>query len=162
MKIYLLIFSVVLGCSNPDKKSESKQPTFFQKDCGCVDDFKTGIALNETKMVLVKNFVIRKENGQEYIEGNCAEAIRMYIVNEEGHEIEEEEVSCISKNKVAIKLSDSTQYSFYVTESEPITGANAKNYLLTVLKNDPKAILNIEFTPEEKIALLVTKVYFPE
>ncbi len=162
MKIYLLIFSILLNCSKPDKKSENKQPTILQKDCGCVDDFNTGIAFNETQMVLLKNFVIRKENGQEYIEGNCAEAIRMYIVNEEGYEIEKEELSCVSKNKIAIKLSDSTLYSFYMSGAEPITGATAKNHLLTVLKNDPKTILNIKFIPEKKIAVLITKAYFPE
>ena len=159
MKIFLFLLPFFVSCSGNPKSSLGKQPEIFKKDSACVDYFESKISFKTSQRVLLKNYAIIKKDGLEIIEGNCVDAIRIYKVNQNGNEIEEEKMTCISKKIIQIKLADSSQFHFMVSGTESFIGEAAKKHLSDDLITNTYAILKIDILPKDKTAIMVSRAY---
>lgn len=128
---YLLIFFFTL--MNSSCQSQSK--------CACLEDYQhndgvLGTALN-----------ISEKKGETYLTFHCASVMRLYVNNEEGHEIEKNELDCISTEKIMLKLTKDFEY-FQSNENSELTQIEIQQIFLDKIKSDPKQFY--QFTLNEK------------
>ena len=161
MKIYFVLLVLMLSCNNYSKKEEVKTPSIFERECSCINDFRSGNSFNENRYTILTNVNFENKDSQTFITGNCADVIRKYISGPNG-EYETENVTCVSKDQIKLELTDSTKFHIYVSGPDVLNNEEGRKYFLNHLIQNKKAIFQIEVEKKKNVALMISRMKYLE
>ena len=157
MKIYYVLLVLMLSCNNYSKKEEVKTQGVFERECSCINDFKSENSFNENRYTILTNMSFENKDSQIFITGNCADVIRKYISGPNG-EYETENVTCVSKDQIKLELTDSTKFHIYVSGPDVLNNEEGRKYFLNQLIQNKKAIFQIEVEKKKNVALMISRM----
>ena len=153
-KIILIVIVILYSCSSTKKVNlKLKDENVVQKrECNCIEDLKKDYGFTSRKAI-VTNLKIVKNKGKTYLQGNCADVIRLYL-SDGG---ESESVQCISQKNIEIEINDSTEFKMYVSGPKGMSNEEGRKYFFEELIHIKKAVFLIEIERENDVALMIQR-----
>ncbi len=125
-----------------------------QTKCSCLEDYK------HNNGVLGTQLSVSEKKGETYLTFQCASVMRLYVNNEEGHEIEKNQLDCISSEKITLKLTKDFEY-FQLNENSELTQKEIQQIFLNKIKSDSNQFY--DFTLNDKKEIIgVYDFYIPQ
>lgn len=115
-----------------------------QSKCACLEDYK------HNDGVLGTHLNISEKKDGIYLTFQCASVMRLYLNNEDGHEVEETKLDCISSEKITLKLTKDFEY-FQSNDNSKLTQKEIQQIFIDKIKSDSKQFYQLTLNDKKEI-----------